>query len=221
MIYAFNMSGGVETGYLNDLYYKRGELQLMAVRCSRSRSRRAATVTRASRGEIERSAKVDGLCFWESSRQSHYGYVENKTIEASALSSRRWLKFAQSGVLPKAARWLVASRRYGDRWDSTKDTAFAIYGLTDYLKASRELQPDYTVEVYLNGAQVMTRRMTAQDATSGQPFIIEQKGGEVAGNNEVRVVKRGRGALYLSANLVYYTAATTPPRTGHQLKMTR
>jgi uncharacterized protein YfaS (alpha-2-macroglobulin family) len=175
-------------------------------------------------GEIERSAKVDDLlAHWESSRKPMIDFYENNSIEASALSIKALAQIApQSELLPKAVRWLVVNRRNGDRWESTKDSAFAIYGLVDYLKASREMEPDYTVEVYLNGAQVMTRRMTAQEASAGQPFVVQQKGNEVAGNNEVRVVKRGRGALYLSTNLDYYTGGeNTAAQGSDKLKITR
>jgi hypothetical protein len=226
MIYAMGASGGVDDGYVNDLHNKRGGLQpygraLLALTFKgRGDAQRAGEVA----GEIERSAKVDGVhAFWESSRKTHYGYTENNTIEASALSIKALAQISpQSELLSKAARWLVANRRYGDRWDSTKDTAFAIFGLIDYLKASRELQPDYTVEVYVNGAQVMTRRMTAAEAAAGQPFVIQQKGEEVAGTSEVRVVKKGRGTLYLSTSLDYYTGGDQIAAQGSdQLKMTR
>ncbi|HEX8141252.1 MAG TPA: MG2 domain-containing protein [Pyrinomonadaceae bacterium] len=225
MIYALAASGDTDDVYVNGLYNTRGQLQpygraLLALALKHRNDGRAGEVA----GEIERSAKTDDFhAYWESSRQSHYGFTENKTIEASALSIKALAQIApQSPLLPKAARWLVASRRYGDRWDSTKDTAFAIYGLTDYLKASQELQPDYTVEVYLNGEQVLSRRMTNAEAASGQPFIIKRQGNELAGNNEVRVVKRGRGALYLSANLDYYTGGeTTPAQSSDRLKVTR
>ena len=225
MAYALIASGDADNVYVNGLYDNRNGLQpygraLLALALKYRGDGRAGEVA----GEIERSAKVsDQHAYWESSRQSHYGYVENKTIEASALSIKALAEISpQSGVLPKAARWLVASRRFGDRWDSTKDTAFAIYGLTEYLKASKELEPDYTVEVYLNNEQVLTRRMTATEASAGQPFIILRKAGEVADNNQVRVVKRGRGALYLSANLDYYTGGeSTPAQSSDKLKITR
>ena len=64
--------------------------------------------------------------------------------------------------------------------------------------------------------------MTAADATAGQPFIVLRKGEEVAGNNEVRVVKRGRGALYLSGSLDFYTGGDqTPAQSSDKLKITR
>jgi hypothetical protein len=224
VIYALEMSGGADDGYVNDLYNKRGGLQpygraLLALTLKHRSDGRAAEVA----GEIERSAKTNDVhAYWESSRTSHYGFVENKTIEASALSIKALAQISPgSGLLSKAARWLVASRRNGDRWDSTKDTAFAIYGLTDYLKVSRELEPDYTVEVYLNGQQVMTHRMTASEVSAGQPFIVQRKGTEVAGNNEVRVVKRGRGALYLSSNLDFYTGGDVAAQASDKLKLTR
>ncbi|MDQ3806494.1 MAG: hypothetical protein M3416_22015, partial [Acidobacteriota bacterium] len=120
----------------------------------------------------------------------------------------------QSEVLPKAARWLVKSRRFGHHWLSTRETAFAVYGLIDYVEASDELNPDYAVEVYLNGEQVFARQMTAADASSAQVFNIQRRGGEVAGRNEVRVVKRGPGVLYLSASLTHHTNDEQTPAQG-------
>jgi alpha-2-macroglobulin len=224
MAYALTASGDTDDVYVNGLYNNRNGLQpygraLLALALKARGDSRAAEVA----GEIERSAKVnDTQAYWESTRRAMLDFTENNTIEASALSVKALAQIApQSTVLSKAARWLVASRRYGDRWDSTKDTAFAIYGLTDYLKASGELQADYTVEVYVNGEQLLSRRMTAADTTSGQPFIVKRQGAEVAGNSEVRVVKRGRGTLYLSANLDYYTVGETAPAQSDKLKITR
>ncbi|HEX8652494.1 MAG TPA: alpha-2-macroglobulin family protein, partial [Pyrinomonadaceae bacterium] len=224
MIYALEMSGGADEVYTNGLFNKRGSLQpygraLLALTLKHRSDGRAAEVA----GEIERSAKTNDVqAFWESSRQAHYGYKENNTTEASALSLKALSQIMpESKLLSKAASWLVSSRRFGDRWDSTKDTAFAIYGLTDYLRVSKELQPDYTVEIYVNGQQVLSRRMTASDVAAGQPFLIQRQAAEVAGNNEVRVVKRGRGALYLSSNLDYYTAGDVAAKGSDLLKITR
>jgi hypothetical protein len=111
----------------------------------------------------------------------------------------------QSPLLSKAARWLVGNRRNGYYWISTRETAFAISGLTEYIKVSHELEPDYTLEVYVNDEQVISHHVTATDVASAQDFVVERKGHDVSSTNHVRVVKRGRGVLYLSTTLEYFT----------------
>jgi hypothetical protein len=106
-----------------------------------------------------------------------------------------------SSLLPLAARWLVTERSGGYYWSSTKDTAFAIFGLIDYVRVSRELTPSYDVEVYLNGEAVVVQHIT--DPT--QTFLVTRKGSSVGNTNHVRVVKRGKGTLYLAAFIEYYT----------------
>lgn len=97
-----------------------------------------------------------------------------------------------------------------------------LQGMIDYLRVSQELSPDYTVEVYLNGEPVLTRRITSADAAAAQSFILERKGGAVGSANQVRVVKRGRGRLYLSTNLSYFTRGdTVAAQASPDLSLTR
>jgi uncharacterized protein YfaS (alpha-2-macroglobulin family) len=77
--------------------------------------------------------------------------------------------------------------------------------LIDYLKVSEELTPDYTLEVYLNGEQIMNRHMTAIDVKQAQALVVNRTGREVGPINRLRVVKRGRGMLYFSSSLSYYS----------------
>jgi len=225
MIYALSESGGTDARYLNDLFAKRNDLQpygraLLALALhGRNDAQRARTVA----GEIETSARVGGAEAHWPSRYNIHGGSQSNDVEATALSLKALARITpQSEILPRAARWLVMSRRYGHYWRSTKETAFAIFGLTDYLKVSQELSPDYSVEVYLNGEQVLARQMTAADAASGQTIVIRRKGTEAGDRNEVRVVKRGPGMLYLSSSLVHYTSEEqVAARGNNQLKLTR
>src|SRR6185436_10118806 len=105
-------------------------------------------------------------------------------------------------------------------WSSTKDTAFAIFGLIDYLKVSKELSPDYDVEVYLNGENVLTQHVSA--AAASQTFSINRKSDAVAGSSQIRVVKRGKGMVYFSSSLDYYTGEEDVPARGSaDLNITR
>ncbi len=67
-------------------------------------------------------------------------FSEDASAEATAFA----VKFLShqkpdSPLLPKAALWLMNHRNEGYWWSSTKQTAMVIYGLTDYLSATHEL----------------------------------------------------------------------------------
>jgi hypothetical protein len=213
MAYALAGSGDAEMRYLNDLFDNRGRLTaygraLLALGLKeRGDERRAQAVA----AEIERSAKGNGAeAFWENT-------------EATALSVKALARLLpQSEVLPRAARWLVGHRRFGHYWLSTRETAFAVYALIDYVKVSRELDADYSLEVYVGGQQVLQKQVTAADAASAQPFVVQRRGGEVGQSSEVRVVKRGPGMLYLATTLTHHTNDEQTAEAGvPQLKLHR
>jgi alpha-2-macroglobulin len=221
MIYALSASGEADAKYLNDLFARRGDLQpygraLLALALHARNDARARQVA----VEIERTAKASDFdAHWESTRRPMLDFSEDNDLEATALSVKALSRLLSSSpVLPKAARWLVANRSNGYFWQSTKHTAFAVYGLTDYLKVSQELQPDYTVEVYLNGEQVHSQRVTSADTA---PFKLERKGGGVSGSNQLRVVKRGKGVLYFASTLDYYTQGDVAAQGSNGLRLTR
>ena len=208
--YALAAAGDTDMRYLDDLFANRGKLgaygrALLALGLGeRGDARRAQGVA----AEIERSAKGDGAgAFWENA-------------EATALSVKALARtLPASEVLPRAARWLVSHRRFGHHWLSTRETAFAVLGLMDYLKASRELEANYSLEVYVNGQQVLQKQMTGSDS---EAFTLRRGGGEVGQSNEVRVVKRGPGVLYLATSLVHHTNDEQTAEQGvPQLKVRR
>jgi uncharacterized protein YfaS (alpha-2-macroglobulin family) len=211
---------------VNDLFAKRGELQpygrallalTLKLRHDDNRARQVAS-------EIEGSTRAtDYDAHWESKRRPMLDFTESNDTEATAFSLKALARISpQSQLLPKVARWLVSNRRNGYYWDSTKQTAFAVLGLTDYLKVSKELSPDYNLQIFVNGEQVLTRRISAADATGGQSFVLERKSGQVGRANQVKVVKSGAGVLYFSATLNYYTREDNVAAQGtSELSLTR
>lgn len=207
MVYALEESGGGDSRHLEKLFAERGNLQpygraLLALTLKQKKDDKRAREVAA---EIERTATEDSLAAgWESHRKAMLDFAESNDTEATALSLKALARIKpDSPLLPKVARWLVSNRRNSYYWSSTKDTAFAVFGLIDYLKVSRELSPDYDVEVYLNGENVLTQHVSA--AAASQTFSISRKAGEVAGASQIRVVKRGKGMIYFSSSLDYYT----------------
>jgi uncharacterized protein YfaS (alpha-2-macroglobulin family) len=172
--------------------------------------------------EIERTVSADNYsAHWESRRRAMLDFAEEDDTEATALSLKALARIKpDSYLLPRVARWLVSDRRNSYYWESTKDTAFAIFGLIDYLKVSRELSPDYDVEVYLNGENVITQHVSS--AAASQTISLNRKAADVGATNDVRIVKRGKGMLYFSSSLDYYTGEEDVPARGSaDLNVTR
>jgi uncharacterized protein YfaS (alpha-2-macroglobulin family) len=223
MVYALEESGGADSRYLEKVFNERGNLQpygraLLALTLKQRKDKRANDVA----AEIERTASADdSSAHWESHRKAMLDFAESNDTEATALSLKALARVKpDSSLLPRVARWLVSNRRNGYYWESTKDTAFAIFGLIDYLKVSHELSPDYDLEIYLNGENVFTQHVSSTGAS--QTFTLSRKTTDVSGTNEIRLVKRGQGIVYFSSSLDYFTGEEDVPARGSaDLNLTR
>ncbi len=205
LIYALAESGEIDPKHVNKLFAERNTLQpygraLLALTLSLRQDQRAQQVA----SEIERSVSAGKTsAHWQSNRYTTFRFSHENTIEGTAMSLKALARIKpESSLLPLAARWLVSERSNGFFWTSTKDTAFAIFGLIDYVKVSRELTPSYDVEVYLNGEAVVVQHIS--DA-GGNTITVNRKGAGVGETNHVRVVKRGAGTIYVSASVEYYS----------------
>jgi uncharacterized protein YfaS (alpha-2-macroglobulin family) len=207
MVYALAESGGTDSRYVEKLYAGRDKLEpygraLLALTLSLVKMDQRAHEVAA---EIERSARLDQMtAHWESKRTPRLDFDTYDQTEGTALSLKALTRIKpDSPLLAQAARWLVTDRQNGSYWNSTKDTAFAIFGLIEYVKVSREFSPAYDLEVYVNGETVLAERVT--DVNGAQTFVVNRKGGAIGDTNQIRVVKRGKGTLYLSTAIDYYT----------------
>jgi len=75
-----------------------------------------------------------------------------------------------------------------------------VFGLTEYLKASHELNADFHADVYVNGKQVASRQFSAADSLNPAQQVIHLNASQLqSGPNEIRIHKSGSGRLYWSA----------------------
>jgi len=147
---------------------------------------------------LDKSAICDEImCHW-SAETFHYSWNSND-IETTSYVLMALIKTnPNSNKIEPAVRWLV-SKRHGRRWESTKDTATAVFALAEYLKISRELSPNYVAKIYLNGELV--KSVKKDDAFDMDNEIsLSPK----TGTNELRIVKEGSGKLYYAIFLRYF-----------------
>ena len=158
--------------------------------------------------ELEKKAtSEDDGAYWKLDRDSLMNFYGDTSPEATAFAMKLLLKRKpESPLIPKAARWLVAHRNEGFWWYSTKQTAMVIYGLTDYLKQSGELNADFTANVTVNGKRVLSKHFTAADALSAVPEEFTLTGADAASGN-FQIAREGTGRLYWSVREDYYSTA--------------
>ena len=186
-------------------------LALVGLALDHAKDGRADEIAQALEAVVKQD---DQQAWWPASRDEMLDFNADVSVEATAyaikfLSHQR----AGSAALPKAALWLMNHRNEGYWWESTKQTAMVIYGLTDFLKASNELNPRLTATVSVNGKTVLTR--TFNDATSlDAPELKLDESKLAAGENTIRVAATGAGRLYYSARAEYYSTSQKTEKTG-------
>jgi hypothetical protein len=170
---------------------------------------RAATLARELLGAVKRSGD---LAHWETGSDPLLDDWMDTNVESTALAVQALAAHEpESPVLEAAVRYLMANRT-GSYWISTKATAMVLYGLLDYMKARKETAAPSAVDVFVNGQQAGTVSFTAQSLSAPEPAVVTAPAQE--GANDVRLVKRGGGALYWSATASFYDARSPVERTG-------
>jgi len=218
MVYALALSGDVDRALVEDLYSSREKFSahgqaLMALLLMQLKDSRAQEFVKL----LEAGAHSEGpFVSWKSERQEMLDFTSDNSFETTAYALKALANLdPKSDLLPRAARWLVEHRSDGYYWESTEQTATAIYGLIDYLKISGELKPNYTLSVYLNGQKLADRTITEKDVANPLPIVLTAAAPQVhAGENEVRIVKSGAGVLYWSASASYFSREPKPAPAG-------
>lgn len=152
-------------------------------------------------------------------RSGYYG----EGIEATALALQATMKINPSD--PRAyriVRWLMMERQ-GGYWYSTRETAMVLYAMTEFAKVSKELTPDFTAVVLVNGKAVGARRFTKASIFEPEYEITITNRDLRKGRNSLEIRKTGVGSLYYTSQLTQYVAKDLAPLTltGSGLNITR
>ena len=164
---------------------------------------------------VEAAAQQDTeQSWWPAARDPMLDFSADVTPEATAYA----LKFLarvrpQSPLLPKAALWLMNHRSQGWWWTSTKQTAMVIYGLTDYLKVTGELNPNLSATIFVNDQPVLTRKFENTDGADAPELRLEESKLN-PGTNRIRIETTGAGRLYHSTRAEYFSTEEKTERTG-------
>ncbi len=174
------------------------------------KDRRGDEVVRTLASSVQRKGD---LAWWSVTSDPLLDDFGDTSVEATAFVVKALAaRDPKSPLLEPAVRWLLLNRNYGGWWSSTKQTAMALYGLLDYMRARQEEAADSGVEVLVNGAPAGSHRFTPASLTAPDPVVVTAPA--AAGRNTIEVRKKGGGSVYWSAAVDYYDTAGASERTG-------
>lgn len=153
---------------------------------------------------VENAVKLpgEGAAYWDGI-SFHYNWQDDK-VQTTAMALKALVNIGESSDLKElVVRWLILQRQ-GTSWRSTQETAMIVYAMTDYLRYSNELDPDYSVRVVVNGNEVFSRQMTKADVFEKANAINIPGDILRKGSNEIAIEKSGKGKVYFSSSLTYY-----------------
>ncbi|WP_437225703.1 alpha-2-macroglobulin family protein [Planctomicrobium sp. SH661] len=162
---------------------------------------------------IDQFIKVDEenqTAFLDLPNNNYWWYWYGNTVEANA----QYLKLLTRVNVkdPKASglvKYLINNRRHGTYWNSTRDTAYCIEALAEYLVASGEGKPNMQVEVWLDGELKQTVEITPEVLfTFENGFILEGEA-VTAGKHKLELKRKSLTPDPNSLSPLYYNAYVT------------
>jgi len=160
---------------------------------------------------------------WFRTPGAGWWYWWNSDIEANAWVLRAIIRLEpKSADAPKLVKWLLENRRNGYYWRSTRDTTMCVAAMSDFVVASGEGKPDYTLTLDFDNGKVVKKVKINKDNffTYDNRFVLEGVA-LTGGKHTLKITKTGAGALYYSTYLRYFTKERDIKAAGLQLKIER
>ncbi|HMP77596.1 MAG TPA: MG2 domain-containing protein [Kiritimatiellia bacterium] len=124
-------------------------------------------------------------------------------------------------LIEPAMNWLVKNRR-GAQWSNTRDTAFVLLALSDYLRHSKETAAELGYDVVVNGTKIASAQVTPETALGAPSRYVVDRALLRDGTNDIRVVRTsGSGPLYISAFATFFSLEEPIAPAGHELFVKR
>ena len=118
-------------------------------------------------------------------------------------------------------KYLLNNRRQATWWGSTRDTAFAIEAMAEFLSNSGEARPDMTLEVLYDGKKQKEVRITADNFFSYDGSFVLEGDALQTGPHRIEIRRKGRGPVYWSGWQTNFTQEDPIPPAGLEITVER
>lgn len=212
--------------WFTTLYYQRGELNnygralLALALAADTKADDAKVVLRNLLQFVDRDDSNETA--WVRTPGNYWWFWWNNDIEANAWTLKAMAAIdPQNDLAPRLVKWLLNNRRNGYYWRSTRDTALVIAAMTDYMRATGESAPDYSLVVNVDDRPMKEVRLTKENFFTFDNQIQLHGLQLKPGPHKVTFTKNGKGALYYSAYLSYFTKEEDVKGAGNEIFVDR
>jgi uncharacterized protein YfaS (alpha-2-macroglobulin family) len=152
----------------------------------------------------------------------YWWYWYGSEIEAHA-----WYLKLLAATKPKSkqarglVKYLINNRKHATYWNSTRDTAYCIEAIADYMRASGENNPEAEVTVSVDGKKIKTVKITKENLFSYDNKVVIAGDALGTGKHKVEIFRKGNGALYTNAYLTVFTKENFIKKAGLEVKVGR
>jgi alpha-2-macroglobulin len=230
MIYALS------TAYKNQSYDKENYLEIINILLRKKLESYPLSLIAISLMNMNEKSKAEDIAdkilkqvdeeksfaFW-GGQEWHYRW-QNDNVQGTAFAVKALLNIkGNSPLIEKAVRWMLMKKQ-GYSWRSTQETAVVLFALTDYLKITKELDPNYSLRVFVNDEEVFSERFGKADVFADSKTIkISDDAKKLLrkGRNKIRIQKTGNGTLYFSGISEYFTTDLASVKNDNGFKIKR
>lgn len=155
--------------------------------------------------------------------RSPWWYWYGSEIESMAMYLKLLTQVDPQGeIAPRVVKYLLNQRKHATYWSSTRDTSLVIEAFADYLKATGELSPDLTAEVWLDDKRLGTVTFT-KDNLFDVNNTIEIVGNAVTTGEHRLEIRRtaGKGSIYWNVYMTQFTQEEEIAAAGLEVKVER
>ena len=205
LLYALALSGSPANSLNTELYSQRARLNLDAIaflaltlHSVNPADERLETLAQMM---LNRAVTRATGVFFEESYKDRWNWSSD--VRSTALVLNALLKIRpDSELLPNIARHLVSVRQGPGYWSSRLENVWSIIALTNWMRASGELYPNYAWSVSLNESAVSNGSATLENVLEADEFQIDV-GDMIPRETNLIEFERdaGEGAFYYSAHL--------------------
>jgi uncharacterized protein YfaS (alpha-2-macroglobulin family) len=121
----------------------------------------------------------------------------------------------------RLVKYLLNNRKNATYWNSTRDTAYCIEALAEFLKASGENRPDLTVEVWLDGQKHKEVAITSESLFTFDGTFVLEGDAVTSGEHTLELRKSGSSPLYYNVYMTNFTKEDFITAAGLEVKVNR